>query len=319
MSSIKLDFGSGSGSDSEPYFIKKPEEEERKKTEKRKGNLLSIPPKLLESSKQNIKIIDNYIKLIIDNDKPNINNSIQNINIELKEHDYEIQDYISSGNFGAVYSAKKLSTNDTDYVIKIITDDNSFINEINMLSNLLDKCRNCESCPEFICFVQGLKFNNVRFIVYKNAGVDLKTYLEKNKDLSNDIKKYITDKLINAINRLHSEFNIFHGDIKLNNITIFTKEDGSLQVKLIDFGVSSDLNVDFDNWPNYDNYNIEENKKLSVKYMNKDLNKQNKIIAEMNVVTKLIKEKLGIQADKFQIKYLKYKLKYLALRNKISQ
>jgi hypothetical protein len=289
--------------------------------QKRKELLkLKLPSKISLISKHYIITDNNEIDLVINKEeKIDLSLSFSNINRSLRTYDYEIQNYISSGSYGSVYTAKKISEGNTNYVIKIIINKESFIDEINIISYLLNKCGNCESCPEFICFVQGLEFKNLRFIVYKNAGIDLKTYLERNKNLSDNIKSNIATQLISAINRLHSEFNIFHGDIKATNITIFTNQDGSLRLKLIDFGVSSNLDTDIDNWPNDDNYNIEENRKLSVKYMNKDLNKKNKIIAEMNVVKKLIKEKLGIQADNFQIKYLKYKLKYLALRNKISQ
>ena len=293
---------------------------------KRKRRIQKLPSVLSDISRNYIINDNNEIDLVINEEekKIDLSNSINNINRSLRTYDYEIENYISSGSYGSVYTAKKISEGNTNYVIKIIINKESFIDEINILSYLLNKCGNCESCPEFICFVQGFEFNNLRLIVYKNAGVSLKTFIESNLNLPNNTKLSIATQfatqLKNAINRLHSEFNIFHGDIKDTNITIFTNQDGSLQLKLIDFGVSSNLGIGFDNWPNDENYYITENEQLSVNYVDEDLNKDNKIKAEMNVVKKLIKEKindkLGIQADNFRMKYLKYKLKYLALKNK---
>lgn len=256
-----------------------------------------------------VSVIKEYIILNLIDDKIDIPSSIVNINNELRKYDYEIENNIGAGNFGTVYNAKKISANDKNYVIKIIIDSDSFNNEINGLIHLFKQCENnCINCPEFICFVNALQFNNLRFIIYKNAGISLDKYLSNNSNLSDNHKRDIGNQLMDAVIRLHS-FNIFHGDIKADNITIFQNQDGSLKVKIIDFGTSSINNKIFNNF-NVSNYDIVENNRLNIV--------KHKYLMEINVVKKLINDKLGIQIANFQMKYLKYKLKYLALKNKIN-
>jgi len=68
-------------------------------------------------------------------------------------------------------------------------------------------------------------------------GVDLQTYLKANGKLDSKKIIQIMLQISSAIAHLH-EHRIFHGDIKPANIMIEEKADGSIHIKLIDFGLS---------------------------------------------------------------------------------
>jgi serine/threonine protein kinase len=68
-------------------------------------------------------------------------------------------------------------------------------------------------------------------------GVDLQTYLKANRKLHSRKIMQIMLQISSAIAHLH-EHRIFHGDIKPANIMIDEKADGSIHIKLIDFGLS---------------------------------------------------------------------------------
>jgi len=69
-------------------------------------------------------------------------------------------------------------------------------------------------------------------------GVDLQTYLKANGKLDSKKIIQIMLQISSAIAHLH-EHRIFHGDIKPANIMIDEKADGSITIKLIDFGLST--------------------------------------------------------------------------------
>ena len=68
-------------------------------------------------------------------------------------------------------------------------------------------------------------------------GVNLKTYMKANSHLHSRKIMQIMLQIAEAIAHLH-EHQIFHGDIKPANIMIEEKADGSIHIKLIDFGLS---------------------------------------------------------------------------------
>ena len=287
----------------EPYFLQR-----SKRQRSDIGPELKLDPNII-----NYNRINYYFSIPIkyDNYENDIHTNINTIGEKISTYGYNIIDEkVGSGSYGTVYRAVK-DKDDSTYIIKFIKDTPSFINELNILNYLFTKCReNKDPCPEFISYIASYEFDNLRFIIYKDAGIDLDKFLSKNPNLFINIKNNIKDQLISAIQKLHS-YNIFHGDIKASNITIFNN-----QVKIIDFGVSSKLDKDISSWPN-DNYDkLEANKILKLDNKDNKDNVDNKVTGEMNVMAQLIKDKLGITINaNYRMKYLKYKLKYLALKN----
>jgi len=145
---------------------------------------------------------------------------------------YLIREEIGSGGFGAVYLAEDTRFTGKNLVaIKKIAQNNeqtakAFRHEANLLYNLshpnLPKVTNCFQEDE-------ANFIVMDFI----AGEDLMTRLKRGKKFSVAEVLEISDKVLDALEYLHS-FLIFHRDIKPHNIKI----DENGKIFLLDFGTA---------------------------------------------------------------------------------
>ena len=160
----------------------------------------------------------------IDSDEEELEKMISN----LISNGYNNPQLIGKGQYGKIF---RISDNE---IIKIITNKDAFKHELNIVQYIKKKCENsCPNCPEFLCYVsKSQENNNYRYIVYEDAGIDLRNYL-KNKKLTEDEFNNIKNQLENAIRKLHNEIGIIHRDLKPDNITI--KDN---VIKLIDFGMA---------------------------------------------------------------------------------
>ena len=145
---------------------------------------------------------------------------------------YIIREEIGSGGFGAVYLAEdtRFTGNNHVAIKKILQSneitDRAFRHEANLLYNLshpnLPKVTNCFQ-------EDGANYIVMNFI----AGEDLMDQLKKEKIFSVSEVLEIADKVLFALEYLHS-FLIFHRDIKPHNIKI----DGDNNIFLLDFGTA---------------------------------------------------------------------------------
>lgn len=250
---------------------------------------------------------------------------IDNIKKYINESNYPYKlitdKLLGIGKFGLVYEAyKEIPTEgkiekETGYVVKIFISEDSkeddlFDLEIKMLNYILEKCGECKECPEFICYDSSLKYGYIKLLVFKNAGKNLKTFLAENPKLDDMIREDLCEQLTMAVNKLHN-FNVFHGDLKPDNITIY-EMDGMYMLKLIDFGVATLLDKQLDDWMG------------NMRFYNHNLtpiNKATKIINEINAIKQINEiirnpiEYLKSFHDTNYKKYLKYKIKYIKLKN----
>jgi len=145
---------------------------------------------------------------------------------------YLVREEIGSGGFGAVYLAEDTRFTGNNLVaIKKISQNNeqtakAFRHEANLLYNLshpnLPKVTNC------------FQEDEANFIVMDYiAGEDLMARLKKGKRFSVAEVTEIADKVLDALEYLHS-FLIFHRDIKPHNIKI----DPNGKIFLLDFGTA---------------------------------------------------------------------------------
>ncbi|MCY7346470.1 MAG: serine/threonine protein kinase [Pyrinomonadaceae bacterium] len=145
---------------------------------------------------------------------------------------YVVLEEIGSGGFGAVYLAEDVRfTGNNRVAIKKIQQGSeqtakAFRHEANLLYNLthpnLPKVTNC--------FQEG----EANYIVMDFvAGEDLMQQLKKGKRFSVAEVLAIADKVLDALEYLHS-FSIFHRDIKPHNI----KNDAQGKIFLLDFGTA---------------------------------------------------------------------------------
>ena len=153
-------------------------------------------------------------------------------NGKVLDNRYVIREQIGSGGFGAVYLAEdtRFGGNNRVAVKKIVNTgeltETNFRNEANLLYNLshpnLPKVTNC------------FQENDSNFIVMDFiAGADLMEQLKKGKKFTVEEVLRIADKVLDALEYLHS-YLIYHRDIKPHNIKI----DETGKVFLLDFGTA---------------------------------------------------------------------------------
>ena len=150
---------------------------------------------------------------------------------------YQIgQDVIGKGASGTVYRA--LNRELMRFVaVKKAKESNSAKNEATIMSQIPPHPNICRFLDTWVSFA------GKRFIVMEliEGGKNLKQWLHE-RDPKVPINPLqicrILVQIFEAIAHLHEHL-IFHGDIKLANIMIIEKEDGTIEIKLIDFDFST--------------------------------------------------------------------------------
>ena len=149
------------------------------------------------------------------------------------------QKLIDKGSFGEIMKAYD-NLLERNVAIKIINKQRANRENIKMLRNEQDICS----------FIAEIKLKGMIYIfdIFENKDNvyiieeliqdgNLKDYLENTK-LNNKQKIEIIKQITESINTLHSR-GIVHRDLKLENILVQKNSDGTIQTKIIDFGLSS--------------------------------------------------------------------------------
>ena len=132
----------------------------------------------------------------------------------------EIED-LGVGNYGIVKKVKLVKNPEVIRAMKIIPEDNiiqgegaSLIDEIEILKNL--------EHPNIMKIYESFVFENNYYIVSELCDQGhLLSKMEKLEKMDQIVVKFLMEQIFNAVAYLHSK-NILHGDIKLENVLLYT-------------------------------------------------------------------------------------------------
>ncbi|KAK9962729.1 hypothetical protein ABG768_008083 [Culter alburnus] len=146
--------------------------------------------------------------------------------------DYEIGRLLGQGGFGKVFEGTRLSDSRKSLFGKALP------NEVAMMIRVSEG----PSVPQIIKLLDWYETLNEYILVIERPTPckDLRQYLVKNGGRINEFEARVVMHQVVTAARICIERGVFHSDIKLENLLI---NENSLQVKLIDFGVSKSLNM----------------------------------------------------------------------------
>ena len=151
---------------------------------------------------------------------------------------YKIIQYLGEGSFGKVFKAREISTGKIIAVKKMSINNSekkysNIIKEINLLKHL--------DHPNIVKYYDYFKEEDYIYLMmeYLDGGT-LKEYIRnKQENITENEARIIIKQLLTAISYLHYTCDICHRDIKPENI-MFTNKNDINELKLLDFGLSSD-------------------------------------------------------------------------------
>ena len=153
---------------------------------------------------------------------------------------YHFQRVINHGSFGQVKLYSDRIFSGTEYAIKCISKLNLKPNKIHQIKNEIEilSALDHPNIVTYFCTVEDNK--NYYILMEYLSGKNLEKIFREdyNKITLNDIK-FILYQVISALSYIHSK-NIVHRDIKPANL-ICVKNNGKFDLKLIDFGLSVNL------------------------------------------------------------------------------
>ena len=134
---------------------------------------------------------------------------------------YEELEELGIGNYGVVKKVRLIKSPDVIRAMKIIPEENiiqgkgaSLIDEIEILKNL--------EHPNIMKIYESFVFDNNYYIVSELCDQGhLLSKMEKLGKMDQIVVKFLMEQIFNAVAYLHSK-NILHGDIKLENILLYT-------------------------------------------------------------------------------------------------
>ena len=151
---------------------------------------------------------------------------------------YKIIEYLGEGSFGKVFKAREISTGKTVAVKKMSINQSehkysNIIKEINLLKHL--------DHPNIVKYYDYFEEEDYIYLMMEYLeGGTLKEYMNNKKNnITENEARIIIKQLLTAISYLHYACDICHRDIKPENI-MFTNKNDINELKLLDFGLSSD-------------------------------------------------------------------------------
>ena len=155
-------------------------------------------------------------------------------------HRYHFQKVINHGAFGQVKLYSDRIFSGTEYAIKCISKMRVKPNKIHQIKNEIDILSQLDhpNIVTYFCTVEDNK--NYYLLMEYLSGKDLdKIFREDYNKITFDDMRFILYQVFSALHYIHSK-NIVHRDIKPANI-ICAKNNGKFDLKLIDFGLSVNL------------------------------------------------------------------------------
>jgi serine/threonine protein kinase len=150
---------------------------------------------------------------------------------------YKVIEYLGEGSFGKVFKAREISTGKIIAVKKMPINHSekkysNIIKEINLLKNL--------DHPNIVKYYDYFEEEDFIYLMMEYLeGGTLKQYINSKSDITEDEARIIIRQLLTALSYLHYTCDICHRDVKPENI-MFTNKNDINELKLLDFGLSSD-------------------------------------------------------------------------------
>ena len=150
---------------------------------------------------------------------------------------YKVIEYLGEGSFGKVFKAREISTGKIIAVKKMSINHSekkhsNIIKEINLLKNL--------DHPNIVKYYDYFEEEDFIYLMMEYLeGGTLRQYMNNKSDITEDEARIIIRQLLTALSYLHYTCDICHRDVKPENI-MFTNKNDINELKLLDFGLSSD-------------------------------------------------------------------------------
>nr|CAB3236351.1 serine/threonine-protein kinase DCLK1 [Phallusia mammillata] len=154
------------------------------------------------------------------------------------ESRYEIGKTIGDGNF-AVVKECRLRNTESEYAMKII-DKSKLKGKEDMIENEIAIMKNCHH-PNIVRLIEEFETEDEIYLVleYIKGGDLFDAITESVKFTERDAANMVAD-LSEALAFLHSK-NIIHRDLKPENLLVSRNKDGSMTLKLADFGLAMEV------------------------------------------------------------------------------
>jgi serine/threonine protein kinase len=155
---------------------------------------------------------------------------------------YKLLEKVGDGTYGNVFKATELTTNETVAIKALKSKINTWKECLQLCEvKALSKLNNCSSVVKL---KEVIRENNSNvYLVFEYMEMNLYNLIEKtkakNKKLSENTVKIITEQVLSGLTYIHSN-NYIHRDLKPENILVNYHEgkDELIQVKIADFGLA---------------------------------------------------------------------------------
>ena len=150
---------------------------------------------------------------------------------------------LNRGSFGIVKLFKDKTFENVLYAVKSIPKENLNSKKFSVIKKEIENLSNLDH-PNIVVYYATIEDNNYFHIMMEYlSGPDIMgIFLHKRSEISHKSGKYILYQVLCALSYIHSQ-NIVHRDIKPENI-ICAVDNGKYDIKLIDFGLTDNVNDD---------------------------------------------------------------------------
>ena len=180
---------------------------------------------------------------------------------------YEDLETLGEGNYGIVKKVRLIKHPDVIRAMKIIPEENIIKGEGESLIDEIEILKNLEH-PNIMKVYESYVYDNNYYIISEMCDQGhLLSKIEKLEKMDQIVVKFLMEQIFNAVAYLHSK-NILHGDIKLENILLYTASNrGGRRFTYItqDFNENESLTEDINK--NYGKKNVSTKSKNYIKDM----------------------------------------------------
>lgn len=151
---------------------------------------------------------------------------------------YKLERLIGQGGMGAVYEAKHVEIG-RRVAVKVLTSTHRDHPEVHARFRREARATSAVESEHIVQVIDAGNEPDVGLFMVMEllSGEDLETRLRREKRLDAELMKGIAKQALRGLAKAHAA-GVVHRDLKPANIFLISKEDGSLLVKVVDFGIS---------------------------------------------------------------------------------